>query len=263
MPKFNANLTMMFQEFDFFERFEAAAKAGFSAVEVLFPYEYAVEDICNSLSLHQLEMKLINMPPGDWEKDERGIAALPDRREEFMQSVDKALFYAQALDCPLIHCMSGIVPKGVSRDECTQVYIENLKYLGQKAAPLGIEIMVEAINQVDIPDFLVNSQEQSMGIVQQVGLDNVKMQFDIYHCQMAQGSVTTRLDKFLPYIGHVQIADVPGRHEPGTGEINYPFLFKHLDEIGYKGWVGCEYRPKNGTLEGLTWFDDYVNNKRR
>lgn len=248
---------MMFQEFDFLNRFEAAAKAGFTAVEFLIPYDHPAEDISQKLTEHKLELKLFNMAQGDWASGERGMAALPNRQDEFKQSVDQALYYALALKCPQLHCMSGIVPNGASREECTQIYIENLKYLGRKAAPLGIHIMVEAINAVDIPNFLVNNQEQSLNIVQHVGLENVKMQFDIYHCQMAQGSVATRLTKFLPYIGHVQIADVPGRHEPGTGEINFPFLLKHLDDIGYKGWVGCEYIPQSGTLDGLKWLDDY------
>ncbi|MGL1921036.1 MAG: hydroxypyruvate isomerase family protein [Hyphomicrobiales bacterium] len=257
LPKLHANLSMMFLEFDFFARFEAAHKAGFQAVEMMFPYEYKVQDICTELEKYSLDMKLINMPPGNWAEGERGIAALPDRVEEFRKSVDMALIYAQALKCPIIHCMSGIIPPNISRDICTNVYIENLKYLAAKAKPMGINIMVEAINSVDIPNFLVNNQEQSLAIVQQTGMDNVKMQFDIYHCQMAQGNVATRLIKFLPYIGHVQIADVPGRHEPGTGEINFDFLFNHLDEIGYTGWVGCEYKPRGNTIDGLGWWHEF------
>lgn len=257
MPNIHANLSMMFLEFEFFDRFKAAADQGFDAVELLFPYAYDVDAIAKTLAQNKLDLKLINMPPGDWDGGERGIAALPGRQDEFKRSVDLALKYAAALDCKLIHCMSGIVADGMTRAECTQIYIENLIYTAQKAKPLGIEIMVEAINQVNIPNFLVNTQEQSYDIVCKTGMDNVKMQFDIYHCQMAQGSVATRLIEFLPHIGHVQIADVPGRHEPGTGEINFPFLLNHLDEIGYKGWVGCEYSPKGNTVDGLTWWHEW------
>lgn len=254
MPHIHANLTMMFLEFDFYDRFKAAADEGFEAVEILFPYEYEIDQIAKQLKQNGLGLKLINMPPGNWNAGERGIAALPNRQAEYRQAVDLSLEYASKLGCKIIHCMSGIIEPDMGKAECTQIYIENLIYAAKKAKPLGISLMVEAINQVNIPNFLVNTQEQSLHIVQQTGMDNVKMQFDIYHCQMAQGSVATRLTQFLPHIGHVQIADVPGRNEPGTGEINFEFLFKHLDEIGYKGWVGCEYNPKSNTIDGLAWW---------
>ena len=244
----------MFCELNFLQRFAAAAQAGFSRVEMMFPYDYDVKQLKQLLTQHKLSLDLFNLPPGDFENGERGIAALPDRQDEFKQFADKALHYAAALNCHKLHCMSGIVPAGVSQDECTQIYIENLKYLAQKAQALGIEILVEAINPTDMPNYLVNNQEQSLEIVQKVGMDNVKMQFDIYHCQMAQGNVAARFKKFLPHIGHVQIADVPGRHEPGTGEINFPFLFNYIDELGYQATIGCEYMPKGDTLEGLSWM---------
>lgn len=243
----------MFQEVDFLQRFAAAAQAGFSKVEMMFPYEYAVEQLSQLLTELRLDLDLFNLPPGDFKNGERGIAALPGRQAEFKQFADQALYYAKALNCHKLHCMSGIVAAGMSHEECTKTYIDNLKYLAQKAQPLGVEIMVEAINPTDMPNYLVNNQQQSFDIVQQVGMDNVKMQFDIYHCQMAQGNVADKFAKFLPHIGHVQIADVPGRHEPGTGEINFPFLFKHIDELGYQGTIGCEYMPKANTQAGLVW----------
>ena len=249
----------MFQEVDFLRRFAAAAQAGFTSVEMMFPYNYEAEQISQLLSKHKLMMDLFNLPPGDFKNGERGIAALPGRQSDFKQFADKALDYAKALSCHKLHCMSGIVPTGVSQAECTKIYIENLQYLAHKAEPLGIEILVEAINPIDMPNYLVNNQEQSLEIVQQVGLDNVKMQFDIYHCQMAQGNVAVRFAKFLPYIGHVQVADVPGRHEPGTGEINYPFLFQYIDDMGYQGTIGCEYIPKDNTQIGLSWLKNYQN----
>lgn len=259
MPNFQANISMMFQEIDFLERFAAAAQAGFTAIEIMFPYDYEVEQISELLIKHKLSLNLFNLPPGDLQLGERGIAALPDRQDEFKQFADKALYYAQALNCTKLHCMSGIVTEDMDKTQCTNIYVENLKYLAQKAKPLGIEIMVEAINPTDIPDYLVNSQQQSLDIVQQTGMDNVKMQFDIYHCQMTEGNVASRFNEFLPHIGHVQIADVSGRHEPGTGEINYPFLFKHLDEAGYKAWVGCEYIPKHDSIKSLTWWRDILS----
>lgn len=246
----------MFQEVDFLQRFAAAAQAGFTSVEMMFPYDYEAGQISQLLAEHNLKMDLFNLPPGDFKNGERGIAALPGRQDEFKQYADKALDYAKALSCPKLHCMSGIVPKDASQADCTKIYVENLQYLAQKAQPLGIKILVEAINPTDMPNYLVNNQEQSLEIVQQTGMDNVKMQFDIYHCQMAQGNVADRFAKFLPHIGHVQIADVPGRHEPGTGEINYPFLFNHMDDMGYQGTIGCEYVPKDNTQTGLSWLKD-------
>lgn len=257
LPHFQANLSMMFQDIDFLQRFAAAAQAGFTSVEMMFPYDYKVEQISQLLTEHKLTMDLFNLPPGDLKNGERGIAALPGRQTEFRAFAYNAIYYAQALNCQKLHCMSGIVPAGVSQQECTKTYIENLKYVAGKAQPLGINILVEAINPTDMPNYLVNTQEQSLEIVQQTGMDNVKMQFDIYHCQMAQGNVADRFAKFLPHIGHVQIADVPGRHEPGTGEINYPFLFNYMDDIGYQGTVGCEYVPKDNTQIGLSWLKIY------
>ncbi|MCJ8324009.1 MAG: hydroxypyruvate isomerase family protein [Rhizobiales bacterium] len=254
MPKFHANISMMFQEFTFLDRFEAAALAGFTAVEMLFPYAYEVDILKALLTKHKLKLELFNLYPGDDALGERGIAALPNRRAEFKRSALQAVNYAKALGCPRLHCMSGIVAADMDKLAYTNIYIENLKYLADLAQPFGINILIEALNPIDMPGYLVSSQQQALDIMQQVGKDNVKIQFDIYHCQMSQGNVAQTMTNLMPHIDHIQLADVPGRHEPGSGEINFDFLFKQLDEVGYTGSLGCEYRPRVGTLKGLGWL---------
>lgn len=254
MPRFAANLTMMFHEVPFLERFERARAAGFTAVEFLFPYAFEPAAIRRMLDEAALQCVLFNTPPGDWDRGERGLAALPGREQEFRAALQRALEYAGELDCPRIHVMAGVVPEGADREACTRTFVENLKWAAEKAAPLGVTLTVEPINTRDIPGYFLNTQEQAREILERVGADNVRLQFDFYHCQMMQGDLTRRFTEALPLVAHVQIANVPGRHEPDFGEIDYRWIFAKLDELGYTGWVGCEYRPRGETEAGLGWF---------
>ncbi len=257
MPKLAANLSMLFTELDFMARFEAAAKAGFKGVEYLFPYDFSSEEIKAELDKNGLTQVLFNLPAGDWAKGERGIACLPDRVEEFRLGVDTAIDYAKKLGCKQVNCLSGIMPEGLMMDIAEQTLIENLKYAADKLHAVNIRFVVEAINTQDMPGFCVSTTSQALRIIESVGSDNLSFQYDIYHMQIMEGNLARTLSDNLASIGHVQLADNPGRHEPGTGEINYGFLFKHLDNIGYQGWVGCEYVPANGTVAGLTWLKEY------
>lgn len=258
MPRFNANLSMMFNEVPFLDRFAAAAKAGFSAVEFLFPYDFPKEQVKEALDRAKLKLILHNMPPGDWSKGERGVAILPGREAEFRAGVAKAIDYATHLDCPQIHCMAGLVPAGVSQATLRETYIANLKYAAAEAAKAGLRLLIESINTRDIPGYYLNTSKQAIEIMDAVGASNLYFQYDIYHMQIVEGDLAPTMERLLPRIGHMQLADTPGRHEPGTGEINYPFLFGHLDRIGYQGWIGCEYRPAGDTVAGLGWAKDYL-----
>ncbi|MFC6632871.1 hydroxypyruvate isomerase [Microbulbifer taiwanensis] len=255
MPKFTANLSMLFTELDFLDRFKAAAEAGFKGVEYLFPYDYSVEQINQRLKANGLEQVLHNLPAGDWAAGERGIACHPDRVEEFREGVDKAIEYATALGCKQVNCLAGIKPAGVSEQQARQTLVENLRFAADKLEAAGILLLAEPINTRDIPGFFLNGTEQALDIFDQVDSDNLKLQYDIYHMQIMEGDLAPTIEKHLARIAHVQLADNPGRHEPGTGEINYPFLFQHLDRLGYQGWIGCEYKPKTTTSEGLGWLD--------
>ncbi|MDT8421366.1 MAG: hydroxypyruvate isomerase family protein [Desulfuromonadales bacterium] len=253
MPKFAANLSMLFTEYEFLDRFAAAAAAGFNAVEYLFPYAYEAEVLRAALAENHLRQVLFNLPPGDWEGGERGLAALPGREDEFRASVATALHYLQALDCPRAHVMAGIVPGDAESEVCRETYIENLRYAAGEFAKFDKLLLIEPLNLRDNPGYLLSRQETAVEICQQVGAANIKVQFDFYHCQIAQGDLTRTLDSVFPHIGHIQIAGVPDRHEPDTGEVNYPWLFEHLDSLGYDGWIGCEYRPRGETRSGLAW----------
>jgi 2-dehydrotetronate isomerase len=257
MPKFAANLTMMFNEVPFLERFAAAAEAGFEAVEFLFPYEHAPEEVAARLRNARLRNVLFNMPPGDWAAGERGIGALPGREQEFREGVARALRYAEALGTPSLHAMSGLVPPGADRARYRATYLENLRHAARETARQGITLLIEPINTRDIPGYLVNTQAEAHALREEVGADNVKVQMDLYHAQIVEGDVTMKLRRWVRHVGHVQIASVPERNEPDAGELNYPFLFRALDELGYQGWVGCEYRPARGTAAGLGWFAPY------
>ena len=248
-----ANLSMMFNEHPFLDRFDAAAKAGFRGVEFLFPYDHPAADIRTRLDANGLTQALFNMPPGDWAAGERGIACLPGRQQEFRDGVHRALDYASVLGCPLVHAMAGIVPPGLARDTAWAIYAANLAWAAEQGAAHGVRIALEPINHRDMPGFLLNTTTQGAAMVQALGTDRAGLQFDIYHCQVSEGDVTTRMAALLPLIAHMQIADVPARHEPGTGEINYRHIFQRIDELGYQGWVGCEYRPKGDTVAGLNW----------
>ncbi len=257
MPKFAANLSMMFNEVAFLERFGAAAEAGFAGVEYLFPYAFDKGELAERLSEAGLSQVLFNMPPGDWEAGERGMAILPERREAFREGVAAAIDYAGALDCKQLHCMAGLVPEGADPKLLRDTYVENLKYAAEAAGAAGIRVLIEAINTRDIPSFYLNYSDQALEIIEAVGADNLFFQYDIYHMQIMEGDLAPTIEAKLERIAHMQLADTPGRHEPGTGEINYPFLFEHLDRIGYAGWIGCEYRPATTTAEGLSWFAPY------
>ena len=253
MPKFAANLTMLFTEQPFLDRFEAAAKAGFKAVEFLFPYAFSAQEIRQRLDANGLQLVLHNLPAGDWDAGERGIACHPDRVEEFRAGVSRAIEYAQALGVPQLNCLAGKAPAGVPDALLRQTLVENLRYAAAALQQAGLRLLVEPINTFDIPGFYVNRTAQALEILDEVGSDNAFVQYDIYHAQRMEGELAATMQKHLARIGHIQLADNPGRNEPGTGEINYAFLFAHLDRIGYGGWVGCEYKPASTTEAGLGW----------
>jgi len=255
MAKFAANLSMLFTEVDFLDRFEAAAKAGFKGVEYLFPYAFEAAEIRKRLDDNGLTQVLFNLPAGDWGAGERGIACHPDRVEEFRSGVDRAIAYAKVLGNTQVNCLAGIKPEGVSDDQARQTLVENLRFAAEKLAAEGILLIAEPINTRDIPGFFLNRTAQALALFDEVGSTNLKLQYDIYHMQIMEGDLAATIEKHLDRIAHVQIADNPGRHEPGTGEIHYPFLFAHLDRLGYDGWIGAEYKPKAGTQEGLGWLD--------
>lgn len=254
MPRFAANLSMMFTEVPFPQRFAAAAKAGFQGVEFLFPYELAAAEVAHLLSENALENALFNLPPGDWAAGERGIASLPGRQAEFRESVALALEYAQALGTERLHAMAGLLPAGGDRAQHRAVYIDNLRYAAQELARHGRTLLIEPINLRDMPGYFLNTQAEAHAICREIGDPNIKVQMDFYHAQIVEGDLATKLKQYFAAVGHVQIASVPERHEPDDGEVNYPYLLRLLDDLGYKGWVGCEYRPRGRTEEGLAWF---------
>jgi hydroxypyruvate isomerase len=251
---------MLFGEHDFLDRFDAAARAGFRGVEYVGPYDHEPEAVAARLKRNGLAQVLFNLPPGDWGKGERGIAILPDRVEEFRRGVDTAIAYAKALDCGQVNCLAGIAPEGAERSTLETTFVENLKFAAEKLEKEGIKLLVEPINTRDIPGFFLNNSRQALAIMDDVGSKNIFLQYDIYHMQIMEGDLAPTIEANLDRIAHIQLADNPGRHEPGTGEINYPFLYKHLDRIGYAGWVGAEYKPKAGTAEGLGWFREASKN---
>jgi hydroxypyruvate isomerase len=253
MPRFAANLTMLFTEVPFLDRFERAAKAGFEAVEFLFPYGFQAADIKSRLDAHSLTLVLHNLPAGDWDAGERGIACLPDRVEEFRAGVAKAIEYAKALGVSQLNCLVGKAPAGVDNATLRSTLVANLRFAAAELGKAGLKLLIEPINNYDIPGFWLNRTDLAISVLDEVGAANAYVQYDIYHAQRYEGELAATMTKYLPRIGHIQLADNPGRNEPGTGEINYAFLFKHLDRIGYSGWVGCEYKPATTTEAGLGW----------
>lgn len=251
MPRFAANLSMMFQEHEFLDRFAAAAAAGFKGVEFLFPYDFSEAEVRTAAENAGVEIALFNLPPGDWEKSERGLAAMPGREADFEAALDKAIRYAKALDCKRLHMMAGIPGKGADPDECRATYVRNLKHAVPKLADAGVIGLIEPINTRDIPGYFINYQQDSHNVLADVDADNLMVQMDFYHVQIMEGDIAMRFQKHQAGVGHIQIAGSPGRHEPDIGEINHPYLFNMLDELGYEGWIGCEYRPAGATLEGL------------
>ena len=259
MPKFAANLSMMFTEAPFLDRFELAAKAGFTAVEFLFPYDFAAQDIRARLDANGLMLVLHNLPPGDWNAGERGTACLPGREAEFRDGVALGIQYARELGLTQLHCMAGKAPAGAVHAELHQTLVQNLKFAAAAMKAEGLRMLIEPINAYDIPGYFINRSAQAVHILDEVGADNAFLQYDIYHAQRSEGELAATITRLLPRIGHIQIADNPGRNEPGTGEINYPFLFAHLDRIGYAGHIGCEYKPATTTEAGLGWARGLLN----
>jgi hydroxypyruvate isomerase len=258
MPKFNANLSMMFNEVPFLERFGAAAKAGFKGVEFLFPYDFTPAQVREQLDRHHLEMVLFNMPPGDFAAGDRGTACDPARFGEFQDGVGKALEYAKVLGVKQLHVMAGLKPRGLNDETMREAYLASLRFACAETAKHGIKVLIEAINTRDIPGFYLNTSAQALDVMHYVGAANLGFQYDIYHMQIMEGDLAPTIEKHLSKIAHMQLADTPGRHEPGTGEINYDFLFRHIDRIGYQGWIGCEYRPAGKTEDGLGWMKPWL-----
>jgi hydroxypyruvate isomerase len=258
MPKFCANLTMLYNEHSFMDRFAAAAKAGFGGVEYLFPYDFDKHQLAEQLHRHKLVQVLHNLPAGNWGGGERGIACHPDRVAEFQDGVGKAIEYATALGCGQVNCLAGIRPPHVDPLEAREVFIRNLQFAAPRFKQAGIKLLIEPINTRDIPGFILNYSQQAVDIIVAAGSDNLFLQYDIYHMQIMEGDLAPTIEKHLKLIPHMQLADNPGRHEPGTGEINYPFLFAFLDRIGYAGWIGCEYKPTTTTDAGLGWIKPWL-----
>ncbi len=259
MPRFAANLSTLYSEHPFLDRFAAASADGFEAVEYLFPYAYDSGELRRRLDEHGLRQVLFNAPPGDWDGGERGIAALPGREAEVREGIDRALAYAAALGSPRIHLMAGLVPAGVERSACRDTYVANLAYAAGQAASAAVDILIEPINTRDMPGYFLNRQADAHAVVEEVGAPNLKVQLDLYHCQIVEGDLTATLRRDLPTgrVGHLQIAGVPDRHEPDRGELNLRHLLAVVDELGFAGWIGCEYFPKGGTSEGLGWLNDF------
>jgi hydroxypyruvate isomerase len=255
--KLAANLTMLFNEADFLDRFEKAAQAGFKGVEFLFPYAYPARQIAEKLDAHRLELVLHNLPAGDWAAGERGIACHPGRSREFEQGVASAIAYAQALGVKQLNCLAGIVPRGVTAAQAEDVLVANLTFAARRLKDAGIALLVEPINTFDIPGFFLHGTRQALDIIDATGSDNLFLQYDIYHMQRMEGELAATIEANLALIRHIQLADNPGRNEPGTGEINYRYLLERIDQIGYAGWVGCEYKPRTTTSDGLAWLKQY------
>jgi len=258
MPKFAANLTMLYNEVDFLERFKAASEAGFKGVEFLFPYAYPKEQLREQLDQHGLSQILHNFPAGDWAKGERGIAIFPERIGEFQDGVGQAIEYAKALGCKQLNCLAGIAPAGSDPDILRETFVANLRFASQQLEAQGIKLLVEAINTFDIPGFYLSRTQQTLDLIETCGCDNLYYQYDIYHMQRMEGELAATIKNNLPRIAHMQLADNPGRNEPGSGEINYPYLFDFIDALGYEGWIGCEYKPAATTSAGLSWLRPYL-----
>jgi hydroxypyruvate isomerase len=259
MPRFDANLSMLFNEVGFLDRFASAAAAGFTGVEFLFPYAHPDAQLAEVAGASGVEVVAFNMPPGDWDAGDRGLACDPARRGEFQDGVGKAVGYARALGCRRVHCMAGLRPRGVDEDRLHETYVSNVRLAARELEQHGITLLVEAINTRDMPGFFLTGSRQAFALMDEIAAPNVRFQADLYHLQIMEGDLSHTLEARRDRIGHVQIADTPGRHEPGTGEIHYPFLFGLLDRIGYDGWVGCEYRPRATTAEGLGWLGPYLS----
>jgi 2-dehydrotetronate isomerase len=259
MPRFAANLTMMFNEVPFLDRFEAAAKGGFTAVEFLFPYDHPAKEIGERLRRNDLTQALFNLPPGDWAAGEKGFAALPERFGDLQKSVETALPYAEATGVKRLHLMAGIADRGDPK--AVAAFRKSVMWTAEFLAPQGIDVVIEPINPRNVPGYFLNDFDFARRVINELQIPNLTLQFDIYHCQIIHGDVTMRLREMMPIVGHVQIASVPSRNEPDGEELNYPFLFDELDRLGYAGFVGCEYNPRGKTTDGLAWFKPYAGVK--
>ena len=258
MPRFNANLTLLFNELDFLDRFKAAKDAGFKGVEYLFPYAYRVQDLVGELRSNGLTQVLHNLPAGDWAGGERGIACLPDRVREFRDGVGQAIDYAQALGCTQLNCLAGIAPEAIDPVLLRETLVVNLRFAAERLRSAGIRLLLEPCNTRDIPGFYLHGSRQAIEVMDAVKSDNLFLQYDVYHMQVMEGNLAPTIERYIDRIAHLQLADNPGRGEPGTGEINYPFLFDCIDRLSYQGWIGCEYKPAKGTVAGLGWLQPYL-----
>ncbi len=265
MPRFSANLSFLFNEHAFLDRFAEAAHAGFRAVEFAFAYDFQAREIVDRIAEHKLDVVLINAPPGDWDAGDRGLASLPGREHEFAASVVTALRFARALRCPRVHVMAGLLPEDADDEERTRrlrTYERNLRFACQEAAEQNVTVLIEPINLRDMPRYLLNTQAEAHRVREEIGMANLRVQMDLYHAQVVEGDLSTKIRRWLPHIGHVQIAGVPARGEPNVGEVNYEFLFKLLDELKYEGWIGCEYRPAATTTDGLGWLYKLLDRRK-
>ena len=258
MIRLSANLSMMFTEFPFLHRFEQAALSGFEGVEFWFPYQWEIDEITEELNKHSLEVVLHNLPAGNWEAGDRGIACIPGREDEFQESIDLGIRYAKALGCQLLHCPVGIAPIELPEATTRRTLMANLRFAAEAAEKEGIRLLIEALNSNRFPGFYLTHTQQAVELINEVGSNNLRILYDTFHMQIMEGNLATTIQDNLPYIGHIQIADNPGRHEPGTGEINFENLLRFIDEAGYSGWIGCEYIPLGDTIEGLKWAAPYL-----
>lgn len=257
MPKLAANISLLFSETEFLGRFSAAAKAGFRHVEYQFPYAWAATEVADCAFHARVDVVLHNLPAGDVVKGDRGIACLPGREREFREGVERAIEYARAVGCPRVNCLAGVAPQGIARERLQEIFVDNLRYAADKLRAAGIRLLIEPINSRSVPGFFLNTSRQAEAIIEAVS-NNLAIQYDIFHMQISEGDLAHTVERLLPKIGHMQLADVPGRHEPGTGEINFPWLLAHIDRLGYAGWIGCEYDPLGGTGESLEWAKAYL-----
>jgi len=256
VPKLAANLSTLFPEAGFLDRFAAAAKAGFRYVEYQFPYPWDPDELARRARAASVQVVLHNLPAGDFAKGERGIACLPGREKEFREGVERAIAYAKAVSCPRLNCLAGLAP---ADREHFAVLVENVRFAARRLGEAGLQLVIEPINTRTVPGFFLSRSAQAIGVLDAAGERNAFLQYDFFHMQIMEGDLARTLERLLGRIGHIQLADVPDRHEPGTGEINFGFLLRHLDAIGYSGWVGCEYNPRGDTLEGLKWAQPYLS----
>ena len=255
MPKFTANLGFLFKELSFAQRFEAAARSGFTAVEAGNPYELGADTVADLLQTNDLSMELINSPAGPASAGGRGLACILGHEAEFRESIKTALLFAEALDCPRIHVLAGIAPDGVETERLYATFLENLRFAAEAGAGRGVRMLIEGINNTNAPGYFLDRPSKAIQVIEDAQTTNLYLQFDIYHAQMTEGNIAAAIEKALPMINHIQIADVPGRHQPGTGEIRFPYLFQLIDDFGYDGWIGCEYNPEGDTAKSLEWMN--------